>query len=321
MAQQKFQIDRELYPFTSRFMAMEDGAQLHYIDEGAGEQTFLMLHGNPTWSFVYRKLVAGLSPDHRCVAPDYPGFGLSTAPAGFDFRAKSQYDVIEEFFQRLDLDNVILVMQDWGGPIGFALAARFPEHIKGVVIGNTWAWPLRDDRRFRRFSGIMGGPFGRWMARRFNGVWRFFMLRGFHHSISHEEMEMYAAPFATRDNRLQTSIFPRELVQAVELENQAAQGLANIHDKPALLLWGTEDFGFQEKERMRFEAALTEHQTVLLDASHFWQDEQGARAVEEIERWLGHWTSRPATNANQNLSHRTQRTPAPSVEHTLPMSA
>ncbi len=69
-----FEIDRDLYPFTSRFMELSNGAKVHYVDEGEGEVTLLMLHGNPTWSFVYRNLITGLAPDYRCVAVDYPGF-------------------------------------------------------------------------------------------------------------------------------------------------------------------------------------------------------------------------------------------------------
>ncbi len=83
------EVDRDLYPFTSRFMELSNGAKVHYVDEGKGEVTFLMLHGNPTWSFLYHNLLTGLAPDHRCVTLDYPGFGLSTAPAGFDFTAAS----------------------------------------------------------------------------------------------------------------------------------------------------------------------------------------------------------------------------------------
>lgn len=286
MSQPKFKINRDLYPFTSHFMSMKNGSKLHYLDEGEGDTTFLMLHGNPTWSFVYRKLVQGLSPAYRCIVPDYPGFGLSVAPPGFDFTAQSQYEVTAEFVESLMLKNVILVGQDWGGPIGFALAARYPDLIKGVVIGNTWAWPLQDEQRMRLFSTIMGGPVGRWMARTFNGVWRFFMLRGFRNHIPQEVMAMYAAPFRSKDSRRQTAVFPRELVQAVKLEQQAAQGLKQLRDKPALILWGTKDFGFKELHRRRFEAAFSNHHTILLDASHFWQDDQGETAVKEIKTWL-----------------------------------
>ena len=283
---QKFKVDRTLFPFESKYMRMQNGAAVHYVDEGEGEITFLMLHGNPTWSFVYRKLIRRLSKQYRCVAPDYPGFGLSTAPEGYDFKAYTQFESMVEFVERLGLKNVILVTQDWGGPIGFALAARFPHLVDKVIAGNTWAWPMTQDRRFRTFSAIMGGPFGRTIARLFNGVWRFFMLRGFVNHPSKAEMAMYAAPFHGGDNWRQTAVFPRELVRAVELETLAEQGFNQLRDKPILLLWGTEDFGFQENELARFEATFANRHTVLLNASHFWQDDQGETAVVEIEKWV-----------------------------------
>ena len=100
-----FDVDRDLFPFTSRFMEMSNGAMVHYVDEGKGDVTFLMLHGNPTWSFLYRKLISGLTPDQRCVALDYPGFGLSTASAGFNFTAASHYKVVSEFVERLGVES------------------------------------------------------------------------------------------------------------------------------------------------------------------------------------------------------------------------
>ena len=292
-----FDVDRDLFAFTSRFMEMSNGAKVHYVDEGKGDVTFLMLHGNPTWSFLYRKLISGLASDHRCVALDYPGFGLSTAPAGFDFTAASHYKVVAEFVERLELEHVILVVQDWGGPIGFALASEHPNLVTCVVLGNTWAWPLRGDRRMEQFSAIMGGPVGRVMARTFNGVWRLFMMRGFRRKPARNVMAMYAAPFRTGD-RIQTSIFPRELIKAVELEQQAEHGLESLRDRPALLLWGTKDFAFKDTERRRFEDAFADPRTVLLDASHFWQEDQPDVAVHEIRQWLRGLCLREPITAN-----------------------
>ncbi len=280
-----FDVDRDLYPFKSRFMKLSNDARVHYVDEGKGEVTLLMLHGNPTWSFLYRNLISGLASDHRCVAIDYPGFGLSVAPVGFDFTAANHYKVVAELVGRLGLEHVVLVMQDWGGPIGFALAADHPDLVDGVVVGNTWAWPLRGERRMEVFSRIMGGPVGRVMARAFNGVWRFFMMRGFRRKPARNVMAMYAAPFRTGD-RIQTSIFPRELIKAVDLEQQAERGLESLRERPALLLWGIKDFAFKDTERSRFEDAFANHRTVLLDASHFWQEDQPDTAVHEIREWL-----------------------------------
>jgi len=263
---------------------MSDGSKIHYIDEGQGH-VLLMFHGNPSWSFLYRKMIQHLKNDFRCIAFDYPGFGLSVAPEGYDFLAKTQSLVAEEFIDKLKLEDVIIIGQDWGGPIGLGWAGRNPEKIKGAVLGNTWAWPLAGNSRFEAFSWLMGGPIGRWMANSFNGVWKYFMYAGFVKKRSKAELEMYSAPFDKLENRIQTAIFPRQLVKAKIFELEVEEGLQNFKDTPVLFTWGTEDFAFKEAERKRFQNIFKNHETVLLDASHFWQDEEGEKASQAILEW------------------------------------
>ncbi|HAJ45180.1 MAG TPA: hypothetical protein DCL54_01190, partial [Alphaproteobacteria bacterium] len=113
------------YPFTSRFFETPMGV-MHYVDEGAGD-VVLALHGNPTWSFLYRDFIAELSKSHRVIAPDHIGFGLSEKP-----RDEAFYSIdghirnLEALVTALDLTNITLIMQDWGGPIGLGMAARHP---------------------------------------------------------------------------------------------------------------------------------------------------------------------------------------------------
>src|SRR5688572_26839324 len=105
----------ELYPFESRYRDVA-GARIHYIDEGSG-RPLLLLHGNPTWSFAYRDIVRGLRDRYRCIAVDYPGFGLSQAPPGYGFTPAEHAGVLERLVLDLDLVGVTLMVQDWGGPI------------------------------------------------------------------------------------------------------------------------------------------------------------------------------------------------------------
>jgi haloalkane dehalogenase len=127
------------YPFASRFVETPMG-MMHYVDEGAGAPV-LMLHGNPTWSFLYREFISALSRTRRVVAPDHIGFGLSEKP-----RDEALYSInghiknLEALVTSLDLQNITLVMQDWGGPIGLGLAARHPGRIKALVILNTFGF-------------------------------------------------------------------------------------------------------------------------------------------------------------------------------------
>ena len=122
-------LDRTLFPYEQQRLEL-DGHEVAYVDEGEGPP-LLMLHGNPTWSFVYRDVIAGLRDRFRCVAPDLPGFGFSTAAAGFGFRPVEHARVIERFVEALGLRDATLVAQDWGGPIGLWVAARQPERLWG----------------------------------------------------------------------------------------------------------------------------------------------------------------------------------------------
>jgi haloalkane dehalogenase len=146
-------IPEELYPFQSRYADVA-GARIHYLDEGAG-RPLLLLHGNPTWSFLYRDIVTGLRDRYRCIAVDHPCFGLSAAAPGYGYTPAEHADVLEELVLLLDLRDVTMMVQDWGGPIGFAVATRHPERFAAFVIGNTWAWPKGDPGR-QLFSRLLG---------------------------------------------------------------------------------------------------------------------------------------------------------------------
>jgi haloalkane dehalogenase len=128
--------------------------RVHYVDEGEG-RPLLLLHGNPTWSFLYREIIRGLRDSYRCIAVDHPGFGLSMPARGYGFTAAEHAAALEQLVLRLDLTDVTMMVQDWGGPIGFAVAVRHPERFSAFVIGNTWAWP-KSDLGTQMFSRMLG---------------------------------------------------------------------------------------------------------------------------------------------------------------------
>jgi haloalkane dehalogenase len=160
-----FWVPQELYPFESHY-AQFDGTSAHYVDEGEGPP-LLLLHGNPTWSFLYRELIRGLRDRYRCVAPDHPGFGLSRAGAGFGYTPAEHAAVLERLVLELDLTDVTMMVQDWGGPIGFAVATRHPDRFDAFVIGNTWAWP-KSDPGTQLFSRMLGGALGSYLILKHN---------------------------------------------------------------------------------------------------------------------------------------------------------
>lgn len=280
-------LSEELYPFRSRYIELS-GHGLHYIDEGQGP-VLLLLHGNPTWSFIYRDIIKALRGEFRCVAPDYPGFGLSEAAPGFGFGVREQAGVIQEFVRALDLREIRVMVQDWGGPIGLHTAAAEPERFAGFIIGNTWCWPVTGDRHFRLFSKFFGGAFGRFIILRFNAFVNMLLPAGVKRGkISTAVMTHYRAPFPTPESRLPTNIFPREIVTAEDFLAEAEAGLARQADKPALILWGDKDVAFRAKERKRFEEIFSNSKTrILKGAGHFIQEDAPIEISKAIREWAG----------------------------------
>ena len=276
-----FAVAPDLFPVEHRFADL-DGARIHYVDEGSGEPV-LLLHGNPTWSFLYRKIIAGLRDDFRCVALDYPGYGMSDAAPGYGFTPAEHSAVVERFVDKLGLTGLTLMVQDWGGPIGLGLAGRRPELVRRLIIGNTFAWPLTD-LRVRAFSGALGGPPGRLLTRWFNLAPRVFFARGFAQPVPAEVMELYLAPWRDPARRAPAAIAPRQLVAAAPYLAEVEARLPKIADRPALIAWGLKDFAFRDAARRRFEEAFPRHRTVALaDASHFVQEDAGDRIASEFK--------------------------------------
>jgi haloalkane dehalogenase len=130
------------YPFESRFAATPHG-RMHYVEAGSGDPV-LCLHGNPTWSFLYRNFLRGLSADARVIAPDLIGFGLSEKPPDPDsYSIAGHVDDVSALVESLDLRNVTLVLHDWGGPIGLGVALRHPDRVRAIVAMNTIGFPAR----------------------------------------------------------------------------------------------------------------------------------------------------------------------------------
>src|SRR4051794_30742060 len=205
-------VPEELYPFESHY-ADVDGSRVHYVDEGSGPP-LLLLHGNPTWSFLYRDVIKGLRDRFRCIAPDYPGFGLSEAAPGYGFTPAEHARVLERLIQQLDLNGVTMMVQDWGGPIGFAAATRNPGRFSGFVIGNTWAWP-KSDPGTQLFSRFLGGPIGgRLILKRNFFVERIIPAGVRRRKLPDEVMNAYRGPFPTPESRRPMHVFPREILRS-----------------------------------------------------------------------------------------------------------
>jgi haloalkane dehalogenase len=281
-------VDNELFPFESRFVDI-DGNTVHYVDEGGGDSAVLFLHGNPTYSLIYRHQIAALRDEFRCIALDFPGFGLSTAAPGYASLPEDHARVVVGFIDRLGLSGMTLVVQDWGGPIGMAAAEARPDAVARIVIGNTWAWPVNGDRHFEIFSRVMGGALGRALSMRFNMFVNVMIPKGHRRrKVTAAEMAQFRAALATPERRRATAIFPRQITASRVFLAEVETGLAALADRPVLIAWGDSDIAFRTVERKRWEAIFPDHTTVeLRGAGHYVQSDAAEEFTAAIRHWLG----------------------------------
>lgn len=280
-------IDRREYPFASRFLDV-DGGRMHYVDEGGGDPV-VMVHGNPTWSFLYRRLISRLSPTRRCVAPDHLGFGLSGKPAGWSYHPADHARNLARLIETLDLRDVTLVVQDWGGPIGLSYALHRPENVRRLVIMNTWCWPVRRDPYYLAFSTIAGGIVGRFMIRRFDFLARVFMRRAFGDAskLSPRAHQHYLRPLAKPSDRQGSWVFPRQIVGASPWLDDLWKRRSVLRGIPTLIVWGMQDVAFRRSELERWVATLPHAEVVgLPTVGHFVPEEAPAELNKNVERFL-----------------------------------
>lgn len=149
---------RQHYPFEGRLLTTRaptgERVALHYVDEGQGDP-ILFVHGNPTWSFYWRRLVQAFSATNRCVAVDHVGCGLSDKPQEYPYTLAQHIDNLSQLIETFDLRDITLVVHDWGGPIGLGAALRHRERFRRIVLFNTGCFegPIPPEIRMCRWPG------------------------------------------------------------------------------------------------------------------------------------------------------------------------
>ena len=281
-------INPRLYPYAAKACALPMGT-LRYVDEGEGEP-IVMVHGNPTWSFVYRKLIAGLSERYRCIVPDHIGFGQSSKPSDWSYLPRDHSVNLTRLLDGLNLEGITLVVQDWGGPIGLAYALEHPERVKRLVILNTWLWPVADDWYYQAFSAMLGGPFGRFMCRHFNLFVRGVvpMAYGDRAQLTREILRHYLAPLPTGDSRKGTWVFPGQIIGASDWLAALWAQRDRLVAKPAMIAWGMKDIAFREKELRKWQGLFPRAEvTRFAQAGHYVQDEAGEAIAQLMRAFIG----------------------------------
>lgn len=278
----EFTPDPALYPFTSRWFDSSRG-RVHYIDEGTGP-VIVFFHGNPTWSFLYRNIIAGLRDRFRCIAPDYLGFGLSEHPPGFSYRVYEHASVMGEFVDHLELDQYLSMGQDWGGPISMAVATERADRVRGVVLGNTWFWPT-SELSTKIFSVVMGSPPMQWAITKQNFFVERMIPAGTTTSLDDAVMQHYRGVLPTPEDRAGVAQLPKEILAARPLLERLGRDVpARLGSKPALFVWGMKDFAFRPGPSLpRMREAFPDHVLVELpEANHFIQEDAPGPITEAI---------------------------------------
>ena len=274
------------YPFEPNYFDW-DGIRMHYLDEGQGHPVVLF-HGEPTWSFLYRKVIPPLvDAGYRCIAPDYVGLGKSDKPVDDDFYTYDMHvDSMTSLLESLDLSEATVVGQDWGGPIGLRYAVENPATVGRLVILNTGIFTGRGTmpEAWMRFRD--------WVARTPDLPVDFLMARSEAHPWGEAVLAAYGAPFPAVEYKAGIRRFPmmvplssddRGATEMLEVRNR----LAEWHN-PAYVLFSTGDpvFTTRTGERLAELIPGADPLDTIDDAGHFLQEDQGAEIGRRIAEWL-----------------------------------
>ena len=284
--------ERFQYPFKENYHEV-DGIRLHYVDEGSGPP-ILMVHGQPTWSYLYRKMIPPLvAAGYRCVAPDLMGFGLSDKPQNESaYTLRRHVELVTGLIEKLDLQSVIAVGQDWGGPISLRYAIDHRDNVRALVILNTLvrtppSMPLIFKLIFR------SGGFSSFLMRRLD-LFRKMAFRGglmFKRPVDTQAMEQYKMPHPTASTRAGIAAFPKMIPDNTNHPN--AEYISEINrtlqewDIPVLVMFSDKDIAFKVEEGQRIANMVPNGRfQVVRDAGHYLQEDAGEEIAERMVTFL-----------------------------------
>ena len=283
-------VDRQAFPFESRFLELAPGRRVHYIDEGEGE-TLLFIHGTPSWSFEWRECIRALSGTHRCIAVDHLGFGLSDRPRDFDYSPESHARVLRDVVTRLGLSDITLVVHDFGGPIGLPLALDEPSLVRRLVLLNTWMWSFEEDPAMVKTARLAGGGLGRLLYRYANLSLRVLMPSAYadRRKLTPAVHQQYLAPFRDLDSRERVLwALARALLGSSAYYDALWQRRARLREIPALVIWGMRDVAFKPPLLERWRGTLPHATVVELPVGHWPQEEAPDRVTSALRSFLDH---------------------------------
>ena len=285
------------YPFTPQRFEVRPGIAMSYLDEGPRDgEVVLMLHGNPSWSYYWRKLVAGLSDRYRCIVPDHVGMGFSDKPddAAYRYTLASRIEDVQTLLQHLNIEGkVTLAVHDWGGMIGVGWALRDPARVARLVVTNTAAFPLPPEKPMP-WQLTLGRDswLGAFAIRAFNAFSGIASHVGVVTRMPADVRRAYVAPYDSWANRIATLRFVQDIPlkpgdAAWNLVAESGKRLSEYADRPALLAWGLRDFVFDAHFLRGFEQRLPNAESLIFDdAGHYVLEDKAAIIVPKVRAFL-----------------------------------
>jgi haloalkane dehalogenase len=273
-----------------------DGGRIHYVDEGSRDgRPVVMLHGNPTWSYLYRRFVPELTAaGHRAIGVDLLGFGRSDKPRDPAAYAIERHVArLEALLGSLDLHDACLVVHDWGGPIGLPWAARNPDRATRLMILNTFAPRLPGPMGKKPTLRMLRAPLvGEMIATVRAGLTEDFLFKaGVVHRdrLDDDSKRAYRAPHPDRASRAGLIAFPRQVplsddTPVARLTRETAEALErDFRSRPARICWGMRDILFGDSVLDLWRGVLPEARvTRIEDAGHFVQEDAHERVIPEL---------------------------------------
>jgi pimeloyl-ACP methyl ester carboxylesterase len=281
---------RDLFPFELRSMDV-GGLRYAYVDEGSGDP-LLMVHGNPTWGFYFRNFIKNLSANHRCIAVDHIGCGLSEKPQNYRYRLARHIANLEHFVLEKDLRNITLMVHDWGGAIGLGVAVRHPDRFKKLIISNTAAFRSQRIPKILKLCRVPG--LGDLAILGFNAFLRIAVKTALVHKerLSGAVLAGYFAPYNSWANRIATLRFVQDIPMDPEHPSYSAlteveNNLFRLRHLPTLLMWGEKDWCFSPWFRDRFLDFFPDAQRLdLAQAGHFLYEDAPEQTLEAVRSFI-----------------------------------
>ena len=287
------------FPYGSSVVDV-NGGRLHYVDEGPRDAPVLLcVHGNPTWSFYWRRIIAHYSDRFRVVVPDHIGCGRSDKPQGWSYTLAAHVDNLVRLIDHLDLDDITLVVHDWGGAIGMGAGTKRPDRIRRAVVTNTAAF-LSEFIPFS-IATIRIPIYGPLAVRGFNGFARVATFRASHKPLSDAARDGLLAPYDSWANRIATLRF----VQDIPMDpghrswpelHRIDTSIGTFADRPMLICWGDDDFcftpAFRQEWQRRFPAAEVHHWE---DVGHYVMEDAPDRLLAAMDDFLARTADAGAT--------------------------